>query len=242
MEAVESREKEKAMKYIPKLDDPSGKALVIIDMQIEDSPQGFWQAYNWDATVANAQKVLNACRKKAYPVVHLIVARRPDGVDCHPFDLRDEKGIPMYSVDGTENCQIIDALKPLEDEIVVKKQRFSAFYQTNLSLILKGLHATHLIMMGVFTDSCFLTSVYDAFTRHYTISIVKDACTAGTKAAHMTSMLDMANWIYGSSIFSANQIVKAINGEDYKAWFWDQPNSMKYEIDTIEEMYAKLDE
>jgi nicotinamidase-related amidase len=242
MEAGRRRDKEEAMKYIPNLDDPAGKALVIIDMQIEDSPQGFWQAYNWNATVANSQKVLNACRNKAYPVVHLMVARRPDGVDCHPFDLRDEKGKPIYSVDGTENCQIVDALKPLKDEIVVKKQRFSAFYQTNLSLILKGLNATHLIMMGVFTDSCFLTSVYDAFTRHYTISIVKDACTAGTKAAHMTSILDMANWIYGCSIFNADQIAKAINGQNYKAWFWHQPNSTKYEIDTIEEMYSKLDE
>ena len=71
------------MKYIPKLDDPAGKALVIIDMQIEDSPQGFWQAYNWETTVANSQQALNACRKKAYPVVHLMVARRPNGVDCH---------------------------------------------------------------------------------------------------------------------------------------------------------------
>jgi len=73
------------MKYIPNLDDPAGKALVIIDMQIEDSPQGFWQAYNWNATVANSQKVLNACREKDYPVVHLMVARRPNGVDCHPW-------------------------------------------------------------------------------------------------------------------------------------------------------------
>jgi hypothetical protein len=55
-------------------------------------------------------------------------------------------------------------------------------------------------------------------------------------------MLDMANWIYGCSIFNAEQIVNAINGEKYKAWFWDQPNSKKYEIDTIEEMYSKLDE
>lgn len=215
--------------------------LLIIDMQYEESPKGFWKAYNWDATVNNAQRVLEACRVKGYPIVHVKVARDPEGVQCHPFDLRDENGKPIYSVKGTKNAEIIDELKPISGELIVEKQRFSAFYQTNIELILQGLKADHLIMMGVFTDSCFLTSVYDAFTRGYTISIVKDACTAGTEAAHKTSILDMANWIYGCSIFNAEEMVKAIKGENYSAWFWDYPNSMPYGLNNIEEVYQKLD-
>ena len=230
------------MKYIPKFEDPSDKALVIIDMQIEDSPHGFWKADNWDFTVQNAQKVLKACRRKAYPVIHLMIAKRPDGVDSHPFDMRDEEGRLTYSVEGTENCEIINELRPLKNEIVIKKQRFSAFYQTNMEIILRGLNVKHLIMMGVFTDACFLLSVHDAFARGFTISIVKDACTAGTEAAHKTSILDMANWVYGSSIFSTDNLVKALNGEDYRAWFWNEPNTLKYHLDDIEEVYRKIGE
>src|SRR5699024_2946983 len=155
------------------------------------------------------------------------------------FDLRNERGEPIYSVKGSEKGEIIDELKPIEGEIIVEKQRFSAFYQTNLDLILAGLEADHLIMMGIFTDSCFLTSTYDAFTRGHTISIIKDACTSGTEASHKTSMLDMANWIYGSSIFDADEFIKALSGEEYEAWFWETPNSMPYELDNIEEMYNK---
>ena len=77
--------------------------------------------------------------------------------------------------------------------------------------------------------------------RGYTISIVKDACTAGTEAAHKTSILDMANWIYGCSIFNAEEMVKAVKGENYSAWFWDYPNSMPYQFNNIEEVYQKLD-
>lgn len=216
--------------------------LIIIDMQYEDSPEGFWKSYNWDATVKSAQHVLEACREKNYPIVHVKVARDPDGIQCHPFDLRDDEGKPIYSVKGTKKGEIIDELKPIAGEMIVEKQRFSAFYQTNIELILQGLKADHLIMMGVFTDSCFLTSVYDAFTRGHTISIVKDACTAGTEAAHKTSMLDMANWIYGCSIFDAEELVKAIEGKEYHAWFWDYPNSMPYQLDNIEERYQELDD
>lgn len=229
------------MKKIPDFNNER-VVLVIIDMQYEDSSSGFWKSVNWDDVVKRSQSVLNACREKGYPVVHVKVARDPEGVQCHPFDLRDENGRPLYSVKGSRKAEIIDELKPVQGEFVVEKQRFSAFYQTNIDLILQGLKADHLIMMGVFTDSCFLTSVYDAFTRGYTISIVKDACTAGTVAAHKTSILDMANWIYGCSIFDAEELVKAVRGNDYSAWFWEYPNSMPYELDDIEKMYWKLDQ
>lgn len=216
--------------------------LVIIDMQYEGAPDGYWATANWEETVANCKKVLDACREAGIPVVHVCVARDPSGVHCHPFDVRDENGRPIYSVKGSAKGEFVKELKPLPGEIIVEKQRFSAFYQTNLELVLSGLKADHLIMMGIFTDSCFLTSAYDAFTRGYTISIVKDGCTAGTVGAHKTSMLDMANWIYGCSIFKADELVKAIKGEEYRAWFWDKPNSMPYEIHEIEELYEKLGE
>jgi biuret amidohydrolase len=209
-------------------------------MQYESGPQGYWQGHNWDHTVSCSKKVLQACREKGYPIVHVLVAKDENGIMCHPYDVKDINGKPIYSVKGTRNGEIMDELKPIKDEIVVEKQRFSAFYQTNLDLILQGLKAEHLIMMGVFTDACFLTSVYDAFFRGYTISIVKDACTAGTEAAHKTSILDMANWIYGCSIFEATELTKAINGENYHAWFWEKANSMPYQLDNIGEMYDRL--
>lgn len=216
--------------------------MVIIDMQNEYGAGGYdrWAAWNWDETAKNARKVLDACREKKYPIVHVKVARDYEGVMCHPFDVRDENGHPIYSVKGSKNGEICDLMKPLPGELVVEKQRFSAFYQTNIELILQGLHADHLIMVGGFTDSCFLTSIYDAFTRGYTISVVKDAVTCGSEGAHKASMLTIANWIYGSSIFLADEMVKAIHGEPYHAWFWDQSNSMSFEVDTINELYDQL--
>lgn len=215
--------------------------LIVIDMQYNDGSEGYYGAYNWENTVSNCKLVLDACRSKGYPIVHIMVAMDPDGVLCHPLDPRDKDGKPICSVKGARECEIVDELKPLPGEILIEKQRDSAFYQTNLDLALQGLKAEHLIMIGCFTDSCYLTSVYDAFQRGFTISIVKDACTAGTDAAHKTSILTMANWIYGCSIFNAKELVKALNNEKYNAWFWDQANSMPFELHNIEELYQKLD-
>ena len=43
---------------------------------------------------------------------------------------------------------------------------------------------SHLIMMGVWTEACFETTVWDALWRDYRITIVKDACTSATRAMH----------------------------------------------------------
>ena len=216
--------------------------MLCIDMQNEYGGSGYepWAAWRWNEVGENAAKVLRACREKGYPVVHVKVARDPEGVMCHPFDVRDEQGHAVYSVKGTWRGDFIDSMKPVQGELVVEKQRFDAFYQTNLDLILTGLKAEHLIMVGGFTDSCFLTSIYSAFTRGYTISVIKDGTTAGSEGAHKASILTIANWIYGCSIFTADEMVKAIHGEPYRAWFWETSNTMPFTTKDIDDYYDSI--
>ena len=229
------------MKKVPDFD-KDRIVMVCVDMQNEYGGGGYapWAAWRWEEVGQNAGKVLRACREKGYPIVHVKVARDPDGVMCHPFDVRDENGKAIYSVKGTVKGDFIDCMRPLPGELVVEKQRFSAFYETNLNLILQGLKAEHLIMVGGFTDSCFLTTIYDAFTRGYTTSVIKDGTTAGSEGAHKASILTIANWIYGGSIFTADEMVKAIRGEQYKAWFWETSNSMPFLTTDIDEYYDKI--
>ncbi len=215
-------------------------ALIVVDMQYEESPQGSLPVHSWEEVVKNAERVLTVCREKSIPIVYTRTTRRPDGIDSHSFDSRQKDGTPSYSVEGSREAQIVEELQPKRNDIVVNKQRWSAFFQTNMEIMLQGLGVKHLIMIGVFTDSCFLTTVYDAFFRGYRISIIKDACGAGTDTAHKTSILDMANWVYGCSIFKADEMIKALKGERYRAWSWEKPNSVPYTLDNIDDLYKKL--
>jgi nicotinamidase-related amidase len=229
------------MKKVPDFDKDK-IVMLCIDMQNLYDTGGYepWQAWQWTQTGQNASKVLFACREKGYPIVHVKVARDVDGVTCHPFDVRDENGKPVYSVKDTKAADFIECMKPFPGELIVEKQRFSAFYQTNLDLILQGYKAEHLIMVGGFTDSCFLTSIYDAFTRGYTTTVIKDGCTAGSEGAHKASMLIIANWIYGGSIITADEMVKALKGEEYKGWFWEMSHSFPFETNNIDELYNQI--
>lgn len=229
------------MKKVPDFDNDK-IVMLCIDMQNEYGAGGYeeWAAWHWNETAENASKVLAACREKKIPVVHVKVARDLEGIMCHPYDVRDKEGHAVYSVKDTWKGDFVDCMKPLPGEIVVEKQRFDAFYQTNLDLVLQGLGAEHLIMVGGFTDSCFLTSIYSAFTRGYTTSVIKDGTTAGSEGAHKASILTIANWIYGGSIFTADEMVKAINGQPYKAWFWEGSNTFPFTTENIDELYDQI--
>jgi nicotinamidase-related amidase len=210
----------------------------VYDVDSDDDCYEEWAAWKFKETGEKATMVLKACREKGYPIIHACFAL--DEHTVHPFDELDENKQPIYSVKGTRGAEIIDSMTPLPGEYVMEKQRFSAFFQTNLDLLLRKLKAEHLIMVGGFTDACFLLSVYDAWARDYTISIVKDAATAGSEGAHKAAMLIMANWIYGCSIFEAEEIVKAIKGQEYSAWFWEESHAFPFTCHNIDELYNKL--
>jgi nicotinamidase-related amidase len=137
----------------------------------------------------------------------------------------------------TEFCQEVC---PTPEDIVVEKQRWTGFYCTQLDLVLNRLDVNHLIMMGVWTEACFETTVWDALWRDYRITIVKDACTSASSAMHMTAILDMANWLCGGTILAASELEKALKGQAYRVWTYTKPAEFIYEVETIRQLYDSL--
>ena len=76
---------------------------------------------------------------------------------------------------GSEDVEIVDALKPAEGDFVVDKNRPSAFYATDFEKILKDLGIEKLVVCGVTTNCCVETTVRDASQRDYQTFVVRDA-------------------------------------------------------------------
>ena len=68
---------------------------------------------------------------------------------------------------GTRDWEIADELKPTGDDIILDKQRYSAFYNTNLEVLLRGLGVTMVVVTGVTTNICVELTVRDAFFRDF---------------------------------------------------------------------------
>lgn len=71
--------------------------------------------------------------------------------------------------------EIIDVLRPRDNDFFIIKPRFSGFYATNLPVLLPKLGASRLILTGVAADICILFTAADAHMRAYRLWVPGDA-------------------------------------------------------------------
>jgi nicotinamidase-related amidase len=220
--------------------DTSQTAVIAVDFQRECiEAEGAWPIYNKDSLVENAATALAACRRAGLPIIYTQHWLDPRGHDALRYEQR-RNGRPMHSVAGDPMAEIHPALAPTPDDIMIRKQRWTAFYGTNLELILNQMGIEKLIMLGVWTEACFETTVWDAIWRDYRITIVKDACGTATELMHMTSILDLANWLYGGTIIKAGELAKALAKKPYRAWHFETPSAFPYTLETVRAMYDSI--
>jgi nicotinamidase-related amidase len=96
------------------------------------------------------------------------------------MDLREgggrDKPIRPHFHRGSKDAEIAPELAPAPGDIVVPKQRWSSFYQTNLDLQLRVREIGTIIIAGGSTDVGIASTVFAARDLDYGIVVVRDAC------------------------------------------------------------------
>ncbi len=206
-------------------------ALVLIDLQKESN----FGLINMDSVVTHTKKIIEAAREQEIPIIYTRQINRQDGVGLSLGEPLNEDGTPYFYHNGTENVEIIDEIAPEKGDIIVDKYRWSAFFETELDLMLKSLGVTDLLIGGVVTDGCVMTSVYDAYFRDYRVHLIEEACTASNEGSHQAAVLNMANWVYNLKIYNTDNMVKKIQGENHNYWSSNNVDSKQYTADTLNE-------
>ncbi|WP_280571189.1 isochorismatase family cysteine hydrolase [Chromohalobacter sp. 296-RDG] len=214
----------------------SETALVVIDLQKES---GFG-LLGLDGVVRNTQRMIGACRAAGIPVIYTRQINRHDGVGLSLDEPRHASGEPQFYADNRDSIEIIEAVQPQDTDIVIDKYRWSAFFETSLDLMLKSLGVKRLIIGGVVTDGCLMTSVFDAYFRDYRIHLVHDMCTASNEGAHMAAMTLMANWVYSLEVLDTDNMIQCLEGHQYAAWHSDKVDALPFTPDTLRETFATL--
>ena len=101
----------------------------------------------------------------------------------------DFRKLVQYCLDhNVRGRSVAGQLVPEEDDYFVLKPKHSAFFQTNLEILLKYLGATELILTGMAGDICVLFSANDAYMRDFGIFVPSD-CVASEEAEHNQQVL-----------------------------------------------------
>jgi nicotinamidase-related amidase len=169
--------------------DLAATALVIIDMQRDFmEPGGFGETLGNDVSrlataVQPIASVLGQAREMGMLVVHTREGHLPDLSDAPPAKV--ERGAPSLRIGdpgpmgrilirGEPGHDIIPALYPLDDEVVIDKPGKGAFYATELSEVLETYGIENLLVCGVTTEVCVNTTVREANDRGYECLVLED--------------------------------------------------------------------
>lgn len=158
-------------------------ALLVIDIQQEDFRELTEENINeprW-ACIRNARRVLDIFRAKKLPVIQIKEVHRADMVDFGR-ELDGSEGI--HCMENSPDTDYARLTYPIEGEYLITKRRYSAFFGTDLEILLKGLHVDTLYLIGGLTDVCIHYTAVDAHQHDYHIKVVTDAVAGSSEEAH----------------------------------------------------------
>jgi len=158
-------------------------ALLVIDPQVEAVfVEGALSANGAFAAAGNIILLLEAARSVPIPVIFTQELHRRELVD---FGRELDGAEPIHCLEGTPGAELLPEIQPKPGEWLIQKRRYSAFFATDLDLLLRGLRVDTLVVCGFLTDVCVHYTCVDAHQRDYYLLLASDA-TAGssTKASH----------------------------------------------------------
>lgn len=212
---------------LEELVDPSHTALVLIDMQCDFiEHDGLFGRMGVDLSMYERSRprlraLLDQARAAGVLVLHVqntaLPARLSDSPSQIRFNMRMHEGPraggePLrYTVPDTPGHQIVADLSPQQDEPVVRKHRSSAFWGTNLDLLLRSNGVETVVVTGCTTEGCVESTARDAMFSSYYVVVAEDCVASDDPVQHEASMLlmrhrfDIASSEAISAVWSASR-------------------------------------
>lgn len=134
----------------------------------------------------NLQRLLAGARKAGLTTFYPSGMHGPDGSDHvarltdTDMDLNPLGGQPPAAQHhwdrNSTDSQVAPELAPLASDVLVPKQRWNSFYQTNLELQLRARGIDTIVIAGGSTDVGIASTVFAARDQDYGIVVISDCC------------------------------------------------------------------
>lgn len=202
--------------------DPKKTALLIVDMQnhfvrtdfgeaLDYKARGEWERWEpfykrlHEIVIPNTQRLVEFFRENNIEVTHgRIASLKKDGSDRCPVQRKPGWNDILLPV-NSENAQIIDELKPLDDEIVVNKTTDSVVAGTNYTSLIRNMGIETVVVTGIVTDQCVASTVRGLADEGFEVIVVEDCCAAADQRLH-DNELEIMNVIY-CTVMSTDEVI-----------------------------------
>jgi len=169
-------------------------AIVVIDMQHDFVDKGApIECVDGRTCIAPINSLIAQARVASRPIIFTQEAHRASGID---FGRELDYDEPAHCYEGSLGVEIIPQLDRRQSDYLIVKRRYSAFFATDLDILLRGLGVDTLILTGVATDVCVRATAQDAQQHDYHV-VVPQECVAGTSIPAHAAALANIGYIFG---------------------------------------------
>ena len=164
-------------------------ALLIVDFVAGFADPAAFGGGNIGDAIAATAGVLVEARRRAWPVAHTRVVFADDGSDANVFCRKVPTLLELR--EDAPSSAIVQPLKPLSGELIVRKTLPSAFFDTGLRSWLTQHQVTTLLVAGTTTSGCVRASVVDAMSCGFRPIVLSDCVGDRAPSPHEASLFDM---------------------------------------------------
>jgi len=148
-------------------------------------------AVGWEA-LRQTVRLLEQARGRGLPVFYTTFTLAPDGTDMgvygHKRELLDD---PNWCLRGTPGAQISPLVAPAPADVVIDKQKPSAFFSTPLLSHLTAAGIDTLLIAGGATSNCVRATVFDAASHNLRAVVVEECVFDRIGLSHRVALFDM---------------------------------------------------
>lgn len=191
-------------------------ALIVIDMQkstfapIPDDERSIAHMPDYADRMARSKVAIEKAREVGIPVIFIQEIHRADLIDMGRETDGDEE---VHCLDSNPLTALaVEELGIRPDDYKIQKRRYSAFYGTDLEILLRGLKAETLILTGGLTDVCVHYTFVDAHQCDYFCRVIEDCVAGSSFEAHQAS-LNAMEYLQHGAIRSIDEVLTAMDDQ-----------------------------
>ena len=178
--------------------DPTKTALVVVDMQNDFVKEGGTLVVpDAEATVPKLQGLLELARGSEMKVIFT--------QDTHSDGDPEWEIWPEHVREGSWGWQIVEELAPREDELVIRKVRYDAFYGTHLDHYLRVWGVDTLVICGTVANICVHYTAASAALRWFEVVVPRDA-TSALDPFDLEASLRQTSFLFAGKITESESI------------------------------------
>ena len=188
-------------------------ALIVIDIQkstfapIPDDERSIPHMPDYAERMQNTRLLIDECRTVRIPIIFIQEIHRANLID---FGRELDGNETVHCLESNPLTELAtDEMGIRPEDYKIQKRRYSAFYGTDLEILLKGLKVNTLILTGGLTDVCVHYTYADAHQGDYHCYVVEN-CTAGSSLDSHRASLKAMEYLQNGAVISRAAIINRI--------------------------------